>query len=73
MGSHSNGYSDVDIRNAINDGELDGPRFMNERSPFIPLVQPPQGTVATSDLQGAGYSGAYGLDITGVSPRRSPR
>jgi len=28
MGSHSNGYSDVDIRNAINDGELDGPRFM---------------------------------------------
>jgi len=46
---------------------------MNERSPFIPLVQPPQGTVATSDLQGAGYSGAYGFDITGVSPRRSPR
>jgi hypothetical protein len=28
MGSHSNGYADVDIRNAINDGELDGPRFM---------------------------------------------
>jgi len=28
MGSHSNGYSDVDIRNAINDGELDVPRFM---------------------------------------------
>jgi imidazolonepropionase-like amidohydrolase len=27
MASHSNGYSDVDIRNAINDGELDGPRF----------------------------------------------
>jgi imidazolonepropionase-like amidohydrolase len=27
MGSHSNGYADVDIRNAINDGELDGPRF----------------------------------------------
>ncbi len=27
MASHSNGYADVDIRNAINDGELDGPRF----------------------------------------------
>ena len=27
MASHSNGYADVDIRNAINDGEIDGPRF----------------------------------------------
>jgi imidazolonepropionase-like amidohydrolase len=27
MGSHSNGYADVDIRNAINEGEIDGPRF----------------------------------------------
>ncbi|HEV8395072.1 MAG TPA: amidohydrolase family protein [Vicinamibacterales bacterium] len=27
MGSHSNGYADIDIRNAINDGEMDGPRF----------------------------------------------
>jgi imidazolonepropionase-like amidohydrolase len=27
MASHSNGYSDIDIRNAINDGEMDGPRF----------------------------------------------
>ena len=27
MGSHSNGYADIDIRNAINDGEIDGPRF----------------------------------------------
>jgi imidazolonepropionase-like amidohydrolase len=27
MASHSNGYADVDIRNAINAGELDGPRF----------------------------------------------
>ena len=27
MGSHSNGYADVDVRNAINDGEIDGPRF----------------------------------------------
>ena len=27
MSSHSNGYADVDVRNAINEGELDGPRF----------------------------------------------
>jgi imidazolonepropionase-like amidohydrolase len=27
MGSHSNGYADVDVRDAINEGELDGPRF----------------------------------------------
>lgn len=27
MSSHSNGYADVDIRNAINEGRLDGPRF----------------------------------------------
>ena len=27
MGSHSNGYGDVDIRDAINMGEIEGPRF----------------------------------------------
>src|SRR4051812_20109171 len=27
MTSHGNGYADVDIRNAINEGRLDGPRF----------------------------------------------
>lgn len=27
MGSHSNGYADVEVRDAINDGELEGPRF----------------------------------------------
>ena len=27
MGSHGNGYGDVDIRNAINRGDIDGPRF----------------------------------------------
>jgi hypothetical protein len=44
---------------------------MNKRSPFIPLIQPPQGTVATSDLKGAGYSGGYGFDITSASPTSS--
>jgi imidazolonepropionase-like amidohydrolase len=27
MSSHANGYGDVDIRNAINNGEIDGPRY----------------------------------------------
>src|SRR5712691_1608519 len=27
MSSHSNGYADVDVRNAINEGRIDGPRF----------------------------------------------
>jgi imidazolonepropionase-like amidohydrolase len=27
MSSHTNGYADVDVRNAINQGEIDGPRF----------------------------------------------
>src|SRR3989454_10309712 len=27
MSSHGNGYADVDIRNAINEGRIDGPRF----------------------------------------------
>jgi peptide/nickel transport system substrate-binding protein len=44
---------------------------MNKRSPFIPLIEPPQGTVATADLRGAGYSGAYGFDITAASPTTS--
>src|SRR6058998_126540 len=27
MSSHGNGYADVDIRNAINEGRIDGPRY----------------------------------------------
>jgi len=27
MSSHANGYADVDVRNAINEGRIDGPRF----------------------------------------------
>jgi imidazolonepropionase-like amidohydrolase len=28
MSSHGNGYGDVDIRNAINEGRIDGPRYL---------------------------------------------
>ena len=42
MASHSNGYADVDIRNAINDGELDGPRFQVAGRGIVWGAQPPQ-------------------------------
>jgi peptide/nickel transport system substrate-binding protein len=42
---------------------------MNARSPFIPLIQPTQAFVATSDLAGASFSGAYDVDVTQISPR----
>jgi len=41
MGSHSNGYADIDIRNAINDGELDGPRFQVAGRGIVWGAQPP--------------------------------
>src|SRR5215217_2963957 len=43
MGSHSNGYADVDIRNAINDGELEGPRFQVSGRGIVWGAQPPTG------------------------------
>jgi imidazolonepropionase-like amidohydrolase len=43
MGSHSNGFADVDIRNAINDGELDGPRFQVSGRGIVWGAQPATG------------------------------
>jgi imidazolonepropionase-like amidohydrolase len=43
MASHSNGYADVDIRNAINAGELDGPRFMVSGRGIVWGATPPKG------------------------------
>ena len=42
MGSHSNGYADIDIRNAINDGEIDGPRFQVAGRGIVWGAQPPE-------------------------------
>jgi peptide/nickel transport system substrate-binding protein len=42
---------------------------MNARSPFMPLIQPTQVFVATTDLAGAAFSGAYDVDLTQVAPR----
>jgi peptide/nickel transport system substrate-binding protein len=42
---------------------------LNARSPFIPLIQPTQVFVATTDVAGASFSGAYDVDVTQVSPK----
>jgi len=42
---------------------------LNARGPFIPLVQPAQVVVATSDLIDAVFNGAYIIDLTQVAPR----
>ncbi len=42
MGSHSNGYADVDVRDMINEGEIDGPRFQVAGRGIVWGAQPPQ-------------------------------
>jgi peptide/nickel transport system substrate-binding protein len=42
---------------------------LNARSPFIPLIQPTQVFVTTTDIAGAVFSGAYDVDITQISPK----
>ena len=42
---------------------------LNERGPFMPLLQPTQVFVATSDLTNAVYNSVYSLDVTHVSPK----
>jgi peptide/nickel transport system substrate-binding protein len=44
-------------------------REVNARGPFIPLIQPTQVFVTTSDLRGAAFSAAYDVDLTQVSPK----
>jgi imidazolonepropionase-like amidohydrolase len=46
MGSHSNGYADVDVRDMINLGEVDGPRFQVAGRGIVWGGQPSQTGVA---------------------------
>jgi imidazolonepropionase-like amidohydrolase len=41
MSSHGNGYGDVDIRNAINEGRIDGPRYQVAGRGIIWSAAPP--------------------------------
>jgi len=50
MGSHGNGYADVEMRNAINDGRFDGPRFQVAGRGIVWAVAPnaqPQNPLAS--------------------------
>jgi imidazolonepropionase-like amidohydrolase len=50
MGSHGNGYGDVDIRNAINWGDIDGPRFQVAGRGIAWGLKPADPSVPTNPL-----------------------
>jgi imidazolonepropionase-like amidohydrolase len=54
MSSHGNGYADVDIRNAINEGRLEGPRFqVSGRGIVWETGSNPLGNIAVSSVEEA--------------------
>ena len=42
---------------------------LNQRGPFVPLLQPTQVFVATTDLKNAVFNPQYQIDVTQVSPK----
>ena len=50
MTSHGNGYADVDIRDAINMGDIDGPRFQVSGRGIVWGASPPNPAVAADPL-----------------------
>jgi peptide/nickel transport system substrate-binding protein len=42
---------------------------LNQRGPFIPLLQPTQVFVSTTDLKGAAFNSQYQIDVTQVSAK----
>lgn len=65
MSSHGNGYADVEIRNAINEGRLDGPRFQVSGRGIAWGAAPPE-----SAREPAGeHRGALGRRSESRSPR----
>ncbi|MBM3820526.1 MAG: amidohydrolase family protein [Acidimicrobiia bacterium] len=50
MGSHGNGYGDVDIRNAINMGDIAGPRFQVAGRGIAWGLKPPDPSVPVNPL-----------------------
>ena len=54
MSSHGNGYGDVDIRNAINEGRLEGPRFQVSGRGIVWAEAPnPLDSIAVSSVEEA--------------------
>jgi len=71
MSSHGNGYADVDIRNAINDGEVDGPRFQVAGRGIVWGAQPPQpGSTPNPRSAMIERARACGSARSGAAPRR---
>jgi imidazolonepropionase-like amidohydrolase len=52
MSSHGNGYGDVEIRNAINQGRIDGPRFQVSTLGIVWGAAPPNPAVPVNPLAG---------------------
>ena len=52
MSSHGNGYGDLDIRNAINRGDIDGPRFQVSGRGIVWGARPRDPAVPESPLTG---------------------
>ena len=50
MSSHGNGYGDVEIRNAINEGRLDGPRYQVSTLGIVWGAAPPNPAVPANPL-----------------------
>src|SRR5437762_8049614 len=50
MSSHGNGYADVEIRNAINQGRFDGPRYQVSTLGIVWGAAPPVAGVADNPL-----------------------
>src|SRR6059036_556313 len=50
MSSHGNGYADVEIRNAINQGDIDGPRFQVSGRGIAWGANPPNPAVPANPL-----------------------
>lgn len=53
MSSHGNGYADVEIRNAINQGRFEGPRYQVSTRGIVWGAAPASPTVPDSPLAGA--------------------
>ena len=60
MSSHGNGYADVDLRDAINRGDIDGPRFQVSGRGIRWSAEPPDPKAPDNPLAEHGHPLARG-------------
>jgi imidazolonepropionase-like amidohydrolase len=71
MSSHGNGYADVDVRNAINDGRIDGPRFqVSGRGIVWGGTTPERRSASTSNTASIGSSYSRGEPMPSLGAAR---